>query len=263
MISDTKFGVILFNCKWCIFRKLANDCANQKTSSSPAFQHNTTTLARNQTKTKQHSCSMCNKLFSHAGDLKKHVRTHTGEKPYFCSLCSKSFTESRSLKSHMRIHSGENPYICSLCSKSFTTSSHLKSHVRIHTGEKPYSCSQCIKSFRSNNLKHHMRTHTREKPYICSLCSESFTQSSSLISHMRIHTETPTVAPYVTNRSPMGVTLAFIWGVMQERNLPSTHPGEKPYICSLCSLSFNSSSSMKSRKRFQNGKKPHSCNLCN
>ena len=61
----------------------------------------------------------------------------------------------------------------------------------------------------------------------------------------------PTVAPYVTNRSPIGVTLTIIWEVMQERNLPSTHPGEKPYICSLCSISFNSSSSMKSRKRFQ------------
>ena len=61
----------------------------------------------------------------------------------------------------------------------------------------------------------------------------------------------PTVAPYVTNRSPIGVTLTIIWEVMQERNLPSTHPGEKPYICSLCSISFNSSSSLKFLKRFQ------------
>ena len=38
---------------------------------------------------------------------------------------------------------------------------------------------------------------------------------------------------------------------MQDRNLPSTHPGKKPSICSLCSISFNSSSCLKSRNRFQ------------
>ena len=108
------------------FRELvSSDCANQKINSSPDFQpkmngNSTTKLVRNQTKTKQHSCSMCNKSFSKTNELKMHVRTHTGEKPYICSLCSKSFTKSRSLKSHVRIHTGETPYSCFLCTESFS-----------------------------------------------------------------------------------------------------------------------------------------------
>ena len=190
MISDPK---ICFYLNIFYFRELVNDCANQKTSSSPAFEqkmngNNTPKIARTQTKTTRHSCSMCSKLFSNSRNLKRHVRTHTGENPYICSLCSKSFTESRSLKSHIQIHTGEQLFICSLCSKSFSNSSNLKSHMRVHTGEKPYICSLCSKSFtKSSNLKSHTRIHTGEKPYSCSLCNEPFFRYRDLNNHMRTH----------------------------------------------------------------------------
>ena len=126
----------LFN--WCCLRDEVNNCAMQKTDSSPAFQQNmngnsTTKFARTQTKTKRYTCSMCNISFSSAGNLKRHGKTLTEEKPYVCSLCFKSLNRSYNLTIHMRIHTGEKPYICALCSISFSSLRSLKSHIRIHT----------------------------------------------------------------------------------------------------------------------------------
>ena len=45
-------------------------------------------------------CDQCSKLFSQAGDIKKHRRTHSGENPFHCDQFTKSFSEGGSLKKH-------------------------------------------------------------------------------------------------------------------------------------------------------------------
>ena len=57
---------------------------------------------------KPHFCTQCSKLFSQAGSLKVHLRTHTWEKPYSCTQCAKSFLTHGSLKLHLKTHTGEN-----------------------------------------------------------------------------------------------------------------------------------------------------------
>ena len=60
--------------------------------------------------------------------------------------------------------------------------------MRIHTKEKPYECDVCEKRFtESGSLKTHMRMHTNEM-FECDVCQKRFTQASNLKSHMRIHT---------------------------------------------------------------------------
>ena len=105
---------------------------------------------------------------------------------HVCDVCEKSFTTASHLERHVRIHINEKPYECDVCEKRFTQSSNLKTHMRIHTNEKPYECDVCDKAFRQlGNLQSHMRIHTNEKPYKCDVCEKRFTTSSSLKTHVR------------------------------------------------------------------------------
>lgn len=138
---------------------------------------------------KPFSCTVCNRTFALKGTLEVHMRTHTGERPYCCPICKKTFTQTSALNSHRRTHTGEKPFGCPTCKKTFGQKVHLEVHMRSHTGERPYCCSFCTKPFAdSYNLKIHMRVHTGEKPYRCSVCQKGFTVSSNLRAHERTHT---------------------------------------------------------------------------
>ena len=49
-----------------------------------------------------YKCESCDKLFSQAGDLKKHIhKIHEGHKYYKCESCDKSFSRAGNLKKHI------------------------------------------------------------------------------------------------------------------------------------------------------------------
>ncbi|XP_068160778.1 uncharacterized protein [Antennarius striatus] len=81
---------------------------------------------------KRYCCSHCGRIFTHAGDYKKHNRVHTGEKPYCCFVCGKRFSQSGYLTVHLRYHTGEKPFGCTHCGKSFSHSSNMKKHQKTH-----------------------------------------------------------------------------------------------------------------------------------
>ena len=144
-----------------------------------------TTHKRTHTGEKNYKCDQCHKAFSESGVLKKHYRIHTGEKPFKCDQCDKTFFQSGNLTTHKISHTGKKPFKCGKCDKSFSTSSHLTTHKRTHTGEKPFKCDLCDKTFRSGHMKEHKRSHTGEKPFKCDQCNKTFSESGSLKRHNR------------------------------------------------------------------------------
>ena len=78
----------------------------------------------------KHQCDVCNKLYSSAGNLTKHKRTHTGEQPYQCTDCGRAFSDPSNLTQHKRTHTGEQPYKCTDCGRAFSNPSNLTRHRR-------------------------------------------------------------------------------------------------------------------------------------
>ena len=58
---------------------------------------------------KAYKCESCEKSFSHAAYLKKHIHTiHDGQKNYKCEPCGKSYSEAATLKKHIHaVHKGK------------------------------------------------------------------------------------------------------------------------------------------------------------
>ena len=176
----------------------------------------------------KHVCSVCQKAFRLAYNLKSHMLVHTGERPYTCLDCGGRYKTSTQLKLHIRaVHAGEKNHVCSDCGKKFSQREGLNAHMSIHSDEKPYHCETCGKAFkRKVGLEKHQTIHSSEKPFICSTCGKGFRRTYAFYRHRLIHT------------------------------------GEQPYECSMCKMRFNQSNSMQRHMLTHTGEKPYSCSDC-
>ena len=49
-----------------------------------------------------------------------------------CYLCDRSFSSAFNLRRHLALHTGERPWKCGQCGKCFSRKEHLKAHSLIH-----------------------------------------------------------------------------------------------------------------------------------
>ena len=180
-----------------------------------------------------------------------------GGRVYTCITCNKMFDRPYRLQRHMLIHDPNRPRVnCQLCDRSFTRADSLENHIKcMHSGNRPYTCHypMCQKSFPTqSSLISHLKVHTNGKPYKCLECEESFTLLYEYKQHVRdMHADTEDLrCPECYKVFP------DVDHLEKHRNI------EHRLECEICGKTFTRLTNLQQHVRIHSGDKVYNCKFC-
>ena len=150
------------------------------------------------------TCKFCQKKLSSVTHLKTHIKgMHLHKTPHKCDLCNRYFSEATTLRRHLPIHdTTAQKFKCSVkvkdkdgkeveCGKEFISQGKLVDHQVVHKSATPFLCSYCKKrSFkRQKGQLEHEKTcddNPRKRDLVkCRLCPKEFKERRSMLRHFR------------------------------------------------------------------------------
>lgn len=141
----------------------------------------------------EYTCSFgCNKHFTSAEHMQKHLFDEHAQNIWKCTICYESFETKVAIQIHFAMaHSNkEDTFRCSACMDAFETENEFKNHVRtrhsLMFSLPNLQCSLC-RMVCSSELEMHFHLATHSRQYRCSLCPEAFHIEYLLERHMQTH----------------------------------------------------------------------------